>query len=116
MAPKRARMRSTGVDVPARLDLDLDPLIAGGELALDLASEIVERVGWMPIDTPDAMRSRGCRRATRRERLAALPARSRSHAAISTAAFAMLWPRMRLERRKDVARVVERRRRARAAR
>ena len=84
---------STGAQVPARLDLDLDPPIAGGELALHLRRELVERRA-------------GCR-STRRTRCdrACPPSdaaasgsprccANRSHAAISTAAFAMLWPRI----------------------
>ena len=48
----------------------------------------------MPIDTPDAMRSR----VPPRTRASGSPRcrANRSHAAISTAAFAMLWPRIAL--------------------
>ena len=31
-------------EIPARLDLDLDALIAGGELALNLGGELIERI------------------------------------------------------------------------
>ncbi len=48
----------------------------------------------MPMETPDAMRSR----APPKARLSGSPRcrANRSHAAISTAAFAMLWPRIAL--------------------
>ena len=89
----RARSRPAST-IPARLDLDLDPLIAGRELALHLRRRARRAIGWMPIDTPEAMRSR----VPPRTRLSGSPRcrANRSHAAISTAAFAMLWPRIAL--------------------
>ena len=93
IAPKRVAHRLDGGDVPARLDLDLDAPVAGRELALARARASSSSESWMPIETPDAMRSRVPPR-TRAERLRPAGARSRSHAAISTAAFAMLWPRI----------------------
>ena len=48
----------------------------------------------MPIDTPDAIRSR-VPPSTRHNGTFCCRA-NRSHAAISTAAFAMLWPRIAL--------------------
>ena len=90
-----SRIVSTGVEVPSRLDLDLDPPVAGGELALDLRREIVER---RPECRSTRRRrcDRACRRATRLRAASPRCRAYRSHAAISTAAFAMLWPRIAL--------------------
>src|SRR5437762_1354950 len=56
--------------IPARFDLDLDSLVSGGELAIDLLRELVERILNPDRDArPDAA-ARAAERT--RQRLAAL--------------------------------------------
>ena len=42
--PERLAHALDGVEIPSRLDLDLDALIAGGQLLLDLAHQLIERI------------------------------------------------------------------------
>ena len=82
-----------GVEVPARLDLDLDALIAGRQLLLDLLHQLIERI----LDADRHARGDAIARAAEhlRQRLARARARRDPTIAISTPALAMLWPRMR---------------------
>ena len=54
-------------DIPAGLDLDLDALVAGGELALDLVAQLLERIlnadgdaGCNALRVPPRTRESGC--------------------------------------------------------
>ena len=98
--------RAHRVDVPARLHLDLDALVAGGELALDFREEIVERV--LDADR-DARRDTVARAAEETaQRLVALLGvqipRGHLHRGLRHVVAAD-----RFERGKDVARMLERR-------
>ena len=93
MLPNVARTRSTASMIPARLDLDLDALVAGRQLLLDLLHQLIERV----LDADRHARRDAIARAAEhlRQRLVWSARAKRSQIAISTPALAMLWPRMR---------------------
>ena len=89
----RARSRATAVDVPAGLDLDLDAPVAGGALDRRRARRsssrrVLDADRHARRDRPAACRRGRCQSGTPCWRA------YRSHAAISTAAFAMWWPRI----------------------
>ena len=67
----RARVSTAARSQPG-LDLDLDAPIAGRELALDLRRQLRRAMRWMPIETPEAMRSRAAAERRGSQRLAAL--------------------------------------------
>ena len=93
IAPKRARIIATGSRSHPGLTLILMRRYPAASSCRTFPSSASSE-GWMPIETPDAMRSR----VPPRTRLSGSPRclANRSHAAISTAAFAMLWPRIAL--------------------
>ena len=82
--------RAHGLDVVAGLDLQLDAAVALGEVALDRPQEIATVV----VDPDrDAAVDLGARRAEELAERRAAARSSASRIAISTAAFAIGWPR-----------------------
>jgi hypothetical protein len=92
MPPKRVRMASTAATSQPGLILILMRRYPASSSLATLAARSSSE-SWMPIDTPDAISERVP--PSRRASGASCKRAARSQAAISTAAFAMWWPRTR---------------------
>ena len=91
--------RADRLDVLAGLDLELDPAVAVGEVALD-GAERSSTFSWMPTETPQSTSVRTAPRCSPKETPRARSSASRI--AISSVPFAIGCPRTPSQRRRDV--------------